>query len=87
MNANKLCSQIMSVIGTVNKFGSFSNDLDAETNFFKEFSSQVPDEIPPVLPDLFKCCTLENVDFGTKNVELIFEHWPVPNVGDGCRVN
>ena len=27
------------------------------------------------------------MDFGTKNVELIFEHWPVANVGDGCRVN
>ena len=34
-NANKLCSQIMSVIRTVNKFSSFSNDLDAETNFLK----------------------------------------------------
>ena len=53
----------------------------------KKFGLEFPNEIPPAVPSLLKCCSLVNVDFIQKNIELLFDNWPVALVADGCGVN
>ena len=87
MNSIKLCSQIMSIISSINKFKFGITFENAATTFFKEFSYKYPNDMSPTPPSIFKCTTIENLDLEEKKIDLLFENWPVALVGDGCSVN
>ena len=85
MDANKLCSQVVSIISNVNKF-TFATDNAAQC-FLRDYSKKFPEEIPTSPPSIFKCTTYEHIDWEERKIELLFENWPVALVGDGCSVN
>lgn len=38
-------------------------------------------------PDYFKCCTVINIDYDMKKIDLLFQNWPVCIAADGCSTN
>ena len=82
MSHQKLCSQILNQIQTVNKV-----EPSADSEILGKLEKLEPEIIHPHPPPFFKCCKLVSVDFDTKHVELCFENWPVAIVADGCGVN
>lgn len=62
--------------------------VDAQTEFYKHFNHNFPEEIPPSnIPSIFKCTKVTKVDFQTKEIELEFQDWPTALVADGASVN
>ena len=86
MDHQKLVSQIISMVNSVQKFGVSSFE-DARITFLRQYETHFPDSIAPSVPSIFGCCLLSSVDFETKNIQLVFENWPVALVADGCRTN
>ena len=70
MDARKLCSQIISIVSSVQQFGS-NPFQDAKSEFVKEHLVRFPDLIPPTPPTIFKCCSLSSLDFELKNIHMI----------------
>ena len=38
-------------------------------------------------PQYFKCCTVANIDYDLKKINLLFQNWPVCIAADGCSTN
>ena len=38
-------------------------------------------------PEYFKCCTVINIDYDVRKMELLFDNWPVCIAADGCATN
>ena len=87
MDNVKLASQLVNVMGSINKFQNPSV-VNAEASFLRTFESQFPNEIAPKPPSIFRCTTIiSDIGFLNKHIDLLFENWPVALVGDGCGVN
>ena len=84
MDNVKLASQLVSVMGSIQSFRQLPS---AEKEFLKSYEDEYPNEIAPTPPGIFKCTILEDIDFLNKEINLLFENWPVAFVGDGCGVN
>ena len=59
--SNKLCTQLIAQIASLNKFG-----VTAVVEFMKKFMLHNCNKIHPQPPPIFKCCTLVAVDFQEK---------------------
>ena len=87
MDNEKLVSQLTSIIHQVQKFRN-PKEIDAESQFLKQFSESFPDTIrPSTFPSIMKCCQLESCSFEEKVIDLTFDDWPTALVADGCGVN
>ena len=87
MNHCKLVSQIVSIVNSVQTFGSQKKFESARKTFIHKFESEYPDSIAPTPPSIFDCCMLTSIDFDLKSIHLVFENWHVALVADGCSVN
>ena len=87
MGANKLVSEIISVIDEVKPvplhlraYEKFIDNLERELH--------LPSLSPPCSPpEFFKCCTILNQDNSNKELELLFPNWPTCITADECATN
>ena len=83
MDRHKLAVDLMNVINDIKPVSGKS----AFCQFIKD--SALGDRPEGVVspPEYFKCCTVINIDYDVRKMELLFDNWPVCIAADGCATN
>ena len=86
LNSVKLVHHVFNIINSVHPLNESEK---ASSCFRKSLTDERGVDVGelPNLPDYFECCKIDEIDWEAGKVSLVFEHWPVAIMDDGCRVN
>ena len=83
MERHELAVDLMNVINNIKPVSRES----AFSQFIKDSAlGDVPEGVVSP-PKYFKCCTVINIDYDVRKMELLFDNWPVCIAADGCTSN